>query len=113
MMAVDPNKFITQGNDLEKLDRLYEIQNLLNAYVIKNLLLVGQSEQARAETFINPNLYRIAVQYYGDMDYWTVIAKANNLTDTQYTGTYTILIPPKPSVDSHSILDPDLSANIT
>lgn len=112
-MAIDPNKLIEQGDDLDTLDKLYQIQNLLNAYVIKNLLLVGQSDQARAETYINPNLYSIAVQYYGDMNYWTVIAKANNLTDTQYTGTYTILIPPKPAVDSGSILDPDISANIT
>jgi hypothetical protein len=112
-MAVDPNKFIDQGNDLETLDQLYTLQNILNAYVIKNLLLVGQSEQARVETYMNPNLYSIAVQYYGDVNYWTVIAKANNLTDTQYSGVMTILIPPKPSVDSGSVLNPDISANIS
>lgn len=105
-MTIDPNKLIEQGNELTKLDQLYTLQNILNAYVIKNLLLVGQSEQARVETFINPNLYSLAVQYYGDVNYWTVIAKANNLNDTQFTGTYTLLIPPKPTVNSGGILNP-------
>jgi hypothetical protein len=116
-MAVNPSKLIEQGNDLELLDQLYTLQNILNAYVVKNLLLVGQSEQARVETFVNPNLYRLAVQYYGDVDYWTVIAKANPQTsnldpsnpnpyDPKITGTVTLLIPPKPSVDSGGILNP-------
>jgi hypothetical protein len=116
-MAVNPNKLIEQGNDLELLDQLYTLQNILNAYVVKNLLLVGQSEQARVETFVNPNLYRLAVQYYGDVDYWTVIAKANPQTsnldpgnpdpyDPKITGIVTLLIPPKPSVDSGGVLNP-------
>lgn len=111
-MSVDPNKLIQQNNDLTDLENLYQAQNLLNAYVIQNLLLVGQSEQAKAVTFVNPNLYSIAVEYYGDMDYWPVIANANNLTDVQYTGVMTILIPPKPSVDPNSIANPTISANI-
>jgi hypothetical protein len=105
-MAINPNQLIQQGDELEKLDKLYTLQNILNAYVIKNLLLVGQSEQARVETFVNPNLYSVAVQYYGDVDYWTVISKANNISDTQYTGTIALLIPPKPSVDSGGVLNP-------
>jgi hypothetical protein len=116
-MTLDPTKLIAQGNDLQLLDQLYTLQNILNAAVIKNLLLVGQSEQARVETFINPNLYRLAVQYYGDVDYWTVIAKANpqvtgldpnnpNPYDPEINGTVTLLIPPKPALDSNSILNP-------
>lgn len=105
-MAIDPNKLIQQGIDLQKLDQLYTLQNILNAYVIKNILLVGQSEQARVETFINPNLYSLAVKYYGDVDFWTVIAKANNLNDTQVIGTATLLIPPKPTVNTGGVLNP-------
>jgi len=105
-MAVDPNKFIEQGTDLEKLDQLYVLQNILNAYVIKNLLLVGHSDQAVVKTYINPNLYRVAVQCYEDMNYWTVIAKANNLDDPEYKGTISLLIPPKPAINSGAILNP-------
>lgn len=112
-MSVNPNQLIEQGNDLDTLDQLYQLQNILNAYVIKNLLLVNQSADARTATYINPNLYSVAVQYYGDVDYWTVIAKANNLTDVQLYGTYTLLIPPLPTVDTQGILNPSISANIT
>jgi hypothetical protein len=111
--AVNPEQLILDGNDLIELDQLYTIQNLLNAYVIKNFLLIGQAQDARAETYINPNLYSVAVQFYGSVDYWPVLAKANNLTETQLTGTYTLLIPPLPSVNTGSILNPSISANIT
>lgn len=104
--TVDPNKLIQQGIDLQKLDRLYQLQNILNAYVIKNILLVGQSEQAEVKTFVNPNLYRISVEYYSDVDYWPVLAKANNITDPQLTGFVTLLIPPKPSANPGGILNP-------
>jgi len=103
---IDPNVLIQQGNDLDTLDQLYNIQNLLNGYAIKNLLLVGQSDQSQVVTYINPNLYSIAVQYYGDMDYWPVIAKANNLSDPEYLGTIALLIPPKTSVNPGAILNP-------
>lgn len=90
----------------QQLDYLNQIQDLLNAYIIKNILLVGASPAAQSVTFINPNLYRVAVQYYGDANLWTVIASANNLTDPNLTGMYTLLIPPKPSTGSGSVLNP-------
>jgi hypothetical protein len=103
---LDPSALINQAVLLKKLDELYQVRNLMNGYVIKNILLVGKSDQARVETFVNPNLYRVAVQFYGNVDYWTVIAKANHLTDTKINGTISLLIPPKPSVDSQGILNP-------
>lgn len=43
---------------------------------------------------INPNLYLLAAQYYGDATQWQTIASANGLTDPQPIGTYTLTIPP-------------------
>lgn len=106
IVVVNPEEQIQKGKDLEELNNLYDLQNILNAYVIKNLLLVGQSDQAKVDTFLNPNLYRVAVQYYGDVDYWGVIAKANNLTDPKYTGIITLLIPPMPAVNTGGLLNP-------
>lgn len=97
----------TQSTQLTQLAQLYKLQNILNAYVVKNILLVGQADQAQTETFINPNLYSVAVKYYGDYTYWTVIYNANenairsltnsNYPDPQINATITLLIPPKPS----------------
>lgn len=95
-----------QADDGQQLDYLNQVQDILNAYVIKNYLLINAAPSSKAVTFINPNLYRVAVQYYGDANLWTAIASANNLTDPNLTGTYTLLIPPSPTVSSGSILNP-------
>lgn len=113
MANIDPNKQIQQGTDLANLDMLYRLQSIMSSYVIKNIMLTGKAEQADIVTFINPNLYRVAVQYYGDVNYWTVIANANNLTDPKVTGTVTLLIPPKPALNSGAILNPSMSAGAT
>jgi len=89
---------------LTRLERLYMLQNYFNAYAYKNMLLIGKAENALIVTYINPNLYSIAVQYYGDEDFWTVIGKANHLSDPCPIGTYTLLIPPKPSVSSGAVM---------
>lgn len=106
MTAITPEIYILKNDLAQQLDSLNQIQDLLNAYVIKNLLLVGAAPTSHAITFINPNLYSVAVQYYGDANLWTVIANANGLDDWNLSGMYTLLIPPKPSVSSDSILNP-------
>ena len=45
---------------------------------------------------INPNLGRLAQQYYGDSSQWRVIAAANNLNDIQPIGEFTLVIPQGP-----------------
>lgn len=116
-MTVYSDQLISRGQQLSELDQLYQLRDLLQGYVLKNLLLIGQSDQALAETFINPNLYALAVQYYGSVDYWTVIAKANpqptdpnnknpDPYDPQINGVVTLLIPPKPALSPESILNP-------
>lgn len=45
---------------------------------------------------VNPNLFALAAQYYGDASDWTVIAKANNLVDPQPLGNYTLVVPATP-----------------
>lgn len=95
-----------ESANLIELEQLYTTQNIMNAFVIKNILLVGASPQTAIVTFINPNLYRVAVQYYGNLDYWTVIAQANNLTDPKFVGTIALLIPPQPSVSTGGVINP-------
>jgi hypothetical protein len=94
---VNPELLIKREQDLIQLDLLYRLQNLMNAYVIKNYQLVGKADQAKIVTYSNPNLYKIAVQFYGDANYWTVIRDANGLTDFKLVGTFSLLIPPAPT----------------
>jgi hypothetical protein len=91
---------------LNELQKLYQLQDVWNSYVIKNILLVGSAPQSQVVTLINPNLYRVAVQYYGDANSWTVIANANSLTDPKQTGIVVLLIPPASGVDSGGVLNP-------
>ena len=49
---------------------------------------------------INPDLFRLAAQYYGDPNQWTVIAVANGLNDPAPTGTFLLNIP-QSSVAAH------------
>lgn len=113
-MSKLPN-LTTQSTDITNLSNLYYISNLLNAYVITNMLAIGQGPQVIIKSYINPNLYEVAVQYYGDADYWPVIASANNLSDPfpvpnffplHGVGYITLLIPPKPSISPAGILNP-------
>lgn len=45
---------------------------------------------------INPNLLRLAAQYYGDSSKWQTIAAANGLVDPQPIGAYTLQVPASP-----------------
>lgn len=62
-------------------------------------IIVGQSVsgQARKLVLMNPNLFRLAGQYYGDPTRWQEIATASNLSppDPQPIGTFLIVIPVK------------------
>lgn len=82
--------------EITQLERLYELQNFWNSYVYNNQTLIGKADQSLFVTFVNPNLYEVSVKYYSSVDFWTVIATANNLTDPEVRGTVTLLIPPKP-----------------
>lgn len=98
-----------QAQGLSTLEQLYLLQDTLSAYVIKNILLVGASPLSKIVPYINPNLYKIAVTYYGDADLWTAIARANNFTDPVIFNpgvTYNLLIPPKPGTSTGGILNP-------
>ncbi len=92
--------------NLTQLQYLNLIKDLLKGVVLKNMLLVGTSPDQQIITVINPNLYILAVQYYGDANLWTAIAQANGYTGPKLNGTYTILIPPPPTVGSGGILSP-------
>lgn len=103
-MALPDNAAISDS--LTKLEQLNQLEDLMASYVIKNYLLIGKAPQAKVVEFYNPNLYRVAVQYYGDANLWTVIASANNLSDPKVDGFVPLLIPPKPSSDNGGILNP-------
>lgn len=98
--------FNEQSLELTKLERLNRLSDLMASYVIKNYLLVGKAEQSLIVTYYHPNLYRVAVEHYGDADLWTVIAKANGLKDPKVNVTIPLLIPPKPPTESNGILNP-------
>lgn len=51
---------------------------------------------SREITVNGGTLYTLAQQYYGDATAWTTIARANNLSDPQLSGTHTLLIPATP-----------------
>ena len=44
-------------------------------------------------TVVNPNLFAVAAQYYGDATLWEGIAEANGLVDPQPRGIFTLSIP--------------------
>lgn len=101
-----PN-FEAQSIELSQLALLYELQSLMNAYVIKNILLTYASPQAQLITFMNPNLYQVAASHYGDAQLWSAIANANNLSDPFYSeGAITLLIPPQPTQTTGGVLNP-------
>lgn len=67
--------------------------------VLSRSTIIGTLFAAPAATvdqlvgIVNPNLFQLAAQYYGDPSQWTLIATANNLLDPQPTGTFTLTIP--------------------
>jgi len=58
--------------------------------------LVGTPGVSRPRTIstVNPNLFLLAQQYYGDQGQWTRIASANRLQDPQPRGTFPGLVIP-------------------
>ncbi len=57
--------------------------------------LYAQKPAATQATIVvqDPNLYQLAVTYYGDPDLWTKIAQVNGLQQPILTGRYDLLIP--------------------
>lgn len=104
-MAALPD-YNAESNNLTNLELLNRLQDIMNSFVISNILLVGQAPTPTIVTFYYPNLYRVAVQYYTDANLWTVIAAANGLTDPKVNSVISLLIPPRPSVDTGGILNP-------
>ena len=73
--------------------------------ITQNLLNIKDYPNVKQITFVNPNLYDIAAQYYNDADQWTVIAEANDLDTPFLTGTYVLDIPNNPSTSSGGVLN--------
>jgi hypothetical protein len=79
---------------MNSLPQLYNLRSVLGR-MSTNLNTAGNSGQ-----FLNTaggNLYQVASQQYGDPTAWTVLAKANGVTDPQVQGLKTLNIPPAPS----------------
>lgn len=60
----------------------------------------------KTRTVAGANLFRIALEEYGDATQWWRIAKANGLRDPVVTGLKMLNIPPANSTDTGGILDP-------
>lgn len=61
---------------------------------------------AKTLTVAGANLFRVALDQYGDALQWWRIAKANGLTDPIVTGVKTLTIPAQDGNDTGGILDP-------
>jgi hypothetical protein len=100
-----------QSFDLTQLDLLDQISGILNTFVINNILQLNSASQYKTKMYYNPNLYRVAVEFYTDANLWTVIATANGLVDPQIeSGFITLSIPPKPTLASTGVLQPNPNA---
>ena len=56
---------------------------------------------------VGGDLYRLALQYYGDATQWWRIARANNLTDPVLVGHQTLVIPDQSTTpDTGGVLVP-------
>ena len=77
--------------------RLEELQFTLTR-VNKNITAIDNTPNVRSITVCGGTLFKVALDEYGDATLWTVIAKANNLSDTNIAGIVTLLIPPKSSI---------------
>lgn len=87
-----------QAQNTAALSNLYRIQSLLDLMQV----LVNQTSGAEGATIlptINANLYKIAAQYYGSSDQWTIIATANGLIDPEVVGPKNLIIPAWDGVD--------------
>jgi len=101
-MATLPNNEIAEN--LTTLANLYLLQAKLGR-IKANLLLINSPDNAKTATFINPNLFKIAADEYGDAMLWTEIAKANNLIDPMQDGIVKLIIPSKVAQSSGGILN--------
>lgn len=64
------------------------------AQAIQNLMTTAQPAVATIQT-VNPNLFVLSAQYYGDPSKWRTIANANGLADPQPIGAFNLTIPPQ------------------
>jgi len=100
-----PNRQIVITSSQSALDAMRPYQNSNNSVLsspvadatarvqaVRNIMTAAQPTKAVVQT-INPNLFVLAAQYYGDATAWRTIANANGLADPQPTGSYSLVIP--------------------
>lgn len=92
------NDLDQQAQDEITKNRCYKLQAILQR-MIKNIKLINASPNSYVITVVNTNLFDLALQYYGNVDYWVTIAEANLLTSNWVTTEKTIVIPPKPTTN--------------
>lgn len=94
-IANQASGLLSQVNATAQLPNLYGLQNVLSRMGV-NLGAINNLPNGQTVTQSGGNLFAMASQYYGDATQWTGIAQANNLTDTQLSGTNTLVIPANP-----------------
>jgi hypothetical protein len=66
--------------------------------VLGSLALIMQPQTSmtpvKAVRAVNPNLFALASEHYGDASKWNLIANANGLLNPMPTGIYNLSIPP-------------------
>ena len=73
--------------------------------IVQNLNNLNNYPNVKQVTFINPNLYDIAAQYYNDATKWNVIAQANNVNSPFLTGQYVLSIPDNTTPSTGGVLN--------
>lgn len=63
-----------------------------NAGVTSQIMAAPSTPIATVKA-INPNLFGLAQQYYGDCSQWQIIGNANKIMDPQPMGSFTLVIP--------------------
>lgn len=92
------------ANNLIDLSNLYYAQAALDRMLVRVEQTKG-TMQPKLITVINESLYRLAAQYYGNADQWSIIAEANSLVDPEVVGIKTLVIPDWDGIDRGGVLD--------
>lgn len=96
------------GSDPVQASTASDINSLLT--LVDQQLNASTTQPTLTIPVINPNLYALAAEYYGDAQLWSVIGNANNIIDPFPTGTFNLVIPGVTPSSSPSVIT-DLSPN--
>lgn len=93
----------TMTSNLELQGNLNQL-NAICIIIARNFQLYVSPVDPNTISISNADLFKLAVQYYGDQLLWTVIAEANNLHSPIVPGISNLIIPAKPGTSTGGVL---------